>query len=292
MQDYETYKISDITNLKRPTVYFFLKTNGFSEHFIKNLRKNCQSIKINGNFSTMRSQISPSDTLEILKNPNMKNSTPICDGEIDILFEDDDFLIVNKPHNLSCLPTRSHIANNLGGKILNYMLQKDENFVLRVKNRLDREASGIVIVAKNPIAYNNLNSVKKEYHAICERNFEDKNFTINRPILTVTKNGINEIKRIISDDGKPSITHVNVIKNFENTSLLSISLETGRTHQIRLHLSSIGHSLLGDTLYGTPTKENHAFLLLKKVEFTHFRTNKQVKIEVPYPNDWKAHIEK
>lgn len=289
MEEYEVYTITNLRKLKKPTVYFFLKSNEFSEHFIKNLRKTPNSIILNGETTNLRAILAEGDNLKILKNPNIATSTPACKGTLEILFEDDDFLIVNKPHNLACLPTRSHIDDNLGGRIVFYMQDRSPNYVLRVKNRLDKETAGIVITAKSAIAYNRLKDVQKEYYALCEGKFLQEKFSIDKPILTVTHNGINDMKRVISKDGKCAVTHVEVIKN-SRPNLVKLTLETGRTHQIRVHLSSIGNSIFGDTLYGTSSPENHAFLLLKKIHFTHFRTGKEIVIEVPYPEDWKKYL--
>ncbi len=283
MLEYEKFKIESIKNLKQPTVYFFLKNMKCAENYIKNLRNAPNSIKLNGEVVNIRAKISQNDVLEILKSPNKSTDIALCDGKLDILYEDDDYLIVNKPHNLSCTPNRSHFYDNLGGQVMKYMLEKDKNFVLRIVGRLDRETAGIVVIAKNVFAYNKI-KLDKTYYALCEGNIESP-FTIDKPILTVVKDGINEHKRIISKEGKPSITHVFPVKNYENTCLVKFKLETGRTHQIRLHMSSCGHPVVGDSIYGNA--QEHAFLILKEIYFEHFRTKQQIDISVPFPDDWK-----
>lgn len=288
MKNFETIKISNLENLKAPTIYFYLINNGFSQTFVSALRNMENSIKLNGKFVTIREKIKSGDLLEIMNNPYKKSEILPCDGKLEILFEDDDFLIINKPHNLSCMPTRSHYYNNLGGQICKYMNQKTDDFVLRIINRLDKETAGIVVVAKNVIAYNNT-CLDKTYYALCEGNIFE-NFTIDAPIETIVKNGINEHKRVISENGKPAVTHVFPIKNFDSYCLAKFKLETGRTHQIRVHLSSKNHSLIGDCVYGEPN--DHAFLILKEVSFKHFRTNQLVKIEVDFPSDWNKFITK
>lgn len=279
MKKFESFRIENLNNLKQPTIYFWLKNSGFSENYISHLRQK-EMIKLNNEFVNIRAKISNGDFLEIAQNPNKKTDIKPCEGNLDILFEDDDFLIVNKPHNLACMPTRSHFSNNLGGQICTYM---KNDFTLRVINRLDRETAGIVVVAKNVIASNNI-FLDKEYHAICHGIIEQK-LTIDKPILTITNNGINQHKRVVDKKGKPSITHIEPIKIFNNNTLLKLKLETGRTHQIRVHLSHINHPLVGDTLYGS-SEPSHAFLLLKKISFNHFRTKENISIEVNYPADW------
>ena len=188
MEKYVTYTVSDIANLERKTVYHFLKSLGISEHFIKALRKNAGNIVLNGNVVNINAQICDNDTLQIVQNPAKPNFTNECDGEIEVVFEDDDFLIVNKPHNLACIPTKSHFDDNLGGRIVKYMHKTMPDFVLRIINRLDKDTSGIVIVAKNTISYNSIRDVRKEYHALCHGNLPPKTFTIDSNILTEKEN--------------------------------------------------------------------------------------------------------
>lgn len=292
--EYEKFTAKNIKSLKTPTIYYFLICNNFSENHITKLRKNPLAIKINGQFSNTRCKIEEGDEIEILKNVTPKTNIAFCTGDLDVLFEDEDYLIVNKPHNLSCMPSMSHFYDNLGGQICKYMDSKDKNFVLRIVNRLDRETSGIVVVAKNLLAYKGIQHINKEYHAVCCGDIKEKNFTINTPILTQQTNGINNMKRIVSPFGKPAVTHVEVLSKKNNLSLVKLKLETGRTHQIRVHLSSIGHSLLDDQLYSNNpavwSKEKHCFLTLKKIQFVHFKTKEPIEIEIDYPNDWNDFV--
>ncbi|MBR1890381.1 MAG: RluA family pseudouridine synthase [Clostridia bacterium] len=291
MEKYVTYTVSDTANLERKTVYHFLKSLGISEHFIKALRKNAGNIVLNGNVVNINAQICDNDTLQIVQNPAKPNFTNECDGEIEVVFEDDDFLIVNKPHNLACIPTKSHFDDNLGGRIVKYMHKTMPDFVLRIINRLDKDTSGIVIVAKNAISYNSIRDVRKEYHALCHGNLPPKPFTIDSNILTEKENGINKQKRVVSPLGKRAITHVTPLRNYEKHCLVSLTLETGRTHQIRVHMSSIGHALLGDKLYSTEREAlSHAFLCLKNLTFFHPTLNKTITLSVPYPDEWRALI--
>ncbi len=291
METYEKYIIRDHSSLKQPTIYFWLKSIGFSEHFIKALRKNERSFKVNGTYCKINHRISNGDILEIMKNPHPASAIQPCDGELEVIYEDDEYLAVNKPHLLACIPTRSHYQDNLGGRIVKYMQTKDQNFVLRMVNRLDKDTAGIVIVAKSNSAYNNLKNIDKTYYALCRGKFGEKNFTIDKPILTINENGINQMKRVVSKDGKPSVTHATIEKEFVTYSLTKLKLETGRTHQIRVHLSSIGHNLIGDHIYSSVTEsENHTFLILKEASFTHPQTCKQINLNIPFPNEWDKYL--
>lgn len=292
MRTYENFVIRNSKSLKEPTVYFFLKSNNFSEHQIKALRKNENSFMLNGQICSIREKLTDGDTLEVLINPQISGSQIApCEGPLNILFEDDDYIIVNKPHNLSCIPTRSHYNDNLGGRVLSFMNKKSSNFVLRIVNRLDKDTAGIVIIAKSAAAYNNIGKIDKTYYALCNGALDFKQLTINKPILTISKNGINQMKRVVSPEGKPSITHVFVEKGLKESSLIRLKLETGRTHQIRVHLSHIGHSLVGDRIYSPVSElEGHTFLILKEISFLHPKTKQQISLSIPFPDEWNKYL--
>ena len=282
MKENCTYTIEKVDKLKSPTIYFFLKNVGISEHFIKSLRKSPNSVLLNDAPANLRSIIKNGDMLSIKKEPKESNYAKECEGNLDIVYEDDDYLVVNKPHGLACIPTRSHFSNNLGGQVVRYMHTQTPNFVLRIVNRLDKDTAGLVVVAKNTFAYNNIGKVDKTYHAICHGNILE-NTTIDKPILTEQENGINKLKRVISPDGKQSVTHVFPLKNYDNFCHIKCKLETGRTHQIRVHLSSINHPLLDDPIY-SDDKNGHTFLLLKEISFNN------INLSVPFPDEWEKYI--
>lgn len=277
-------------NKEYKTIYYFLKDEGFAENFITNLRKTWGNLKVNGEIVNIRKTLKNGDKLEINSNPNNKTTIMQCRIPLDIVYEDKYYLLINKPSGLSCMPSRSHYTNNLAGAICFYMKDKDDNFVLRIINRLDKDTAGIIIVAKDSISANKLRNIQKTYHAICEGEIKEK-ITINKKIKTVTNNGINQHKRIISDDGQDAITHITPISSNKDCSLLSITLEHGRTHQIRLHLSSINHPLIGDELYGSKNELiNHTALLCKEITFYHPYLQKELSFEVDYPEDLKKQL--
>ena len=281
--NYTNYKIEkDYQN-----VYYFLKENNFSENFITNLRKKEGYILINNHIANTKSKLTTGDILSICNNPNDKTTIMQCIIPLDVVFEDEYYLLINKPSGLSTMPNKSHYSNNLAGAICHYMKEKDSNFVLRIINRLDKDTSGLVLVAKNSIAQKDLKELDKTYFAICE-GIINKKLTIDKPILTINTNNINQQKRIIDKDGKPATTFVTPIKHNDKLSLISLKLIHGRTHQIRLHLSSINHPLLGDCLYGKPSNLiSHTALVCKEISFYHPYLKRKLHFTVPLPEDLK-----
>lgn len=280
---YQTYTI----NKPYDSIYFFLKQNGFSENYIKNLRKTLGNFVVNDEVCTIRKQLNIGDTLKINSSPNNKTNIQSCILPLDVVFEDEYYLLINKPSGISCMPNRSHYTNNLAGAIMAYMQDKDLNFVVRIINRLDKDTAGIIIVAKDSISQKEIKNIDKTYYAICD-GVIDKPLTIDKPIKTVTNNGINDRKRIIAPDGQSATTFAKPIQNNGKNTLVSLKLINGRTHQIRLHMSSIGHPLLGDELYGEKSDRlSHTALVCKEISFYHPYLQQELKFEIDLPDDFK-----
>ena len=193
MNKYRKYKISkDYVN-----IYYYLKDNSFSENYIKNLRKEFGFIKVNNNPVNIRHPLRRGDVLEINPSPNNKTCIMQYILPLNIVYEDEYYLLVYKDSGISCMPTKSHYTNNLSGAICNYMYKKDKNFTLRIINRLDKDTSGIIIVAKDSISQKDLKIINKTYEAICIGEITSP-IVIDKKIKTTNINGINNIKRIIS----------------------------------------------------------------------------------------------
>ncbi|HSN65471.1 MAG TPA: RluA family pseudouridine synthase [Fusibacter sp.] len=172
---------------------------------------------------------------------------------VSVLYEDGDILVVDKPPFLVVHPTKGHPEGTLANALSHHQYQIGQNYKIRFINRLDRDTSGIVLIAKNAFAQQivseqmQANEVDKFYLAIVEGEMKDDKGTINLPI---DREAELDIKRIVIETGLASITHYEVLERFKGFTYIKISLETGRTHQIRVHLSHIGHAILGDHLYG------------------------------------------
>lgn len=210
---------------------------------------------------------------------------------LEIIFEDDSFLILNKPAGIAVHPSILHYKDSLSNGIKFYFDSIGLKRKIRPVNRLDLNTSGLIIFAKNEyvqeclIQQMNNKIFKKEYLAIVQGYFTDTNGTINLPIAR-KENSI--IERCISSDGQKAITDYCVLKELDNCSLVKCSLKTGRTHQIRVHMSAIGHPLLGDSLYGVNSPLiNRQALHSYRICFIHPISNKILEFVCELPEDMK-----
>ena len=210
---------------------------------------------------------------------------------LNIIFEDDWLLVVNKPAGIAIHPSVLHYSDSLCNGIKFYFDKIGLKKKIRPVNRLDLNTSGLVVFAKCEYIQECLinqmknNQFKKEYLAVCNGFFDKKSGTINLPIAR-KENSI--IERCISENGQTAITHYEVLKEFDNYSLVKCSLETGRTHQIRVHMSAIGHPLLGDSLYGSISDLiNRQALHCYNLQFIHPVDNNDLNFFGDLPNDFK-----
>lgn len=215
--------------------------------------------------------------------------------ELNILYEDDSLLILNKPAGIAVHPSILHFADSLSNGVRFYFDSINLKKKIRPVNRLDLDTSGIIIFAKNEyiqeclIKQMNLHILKKEYITIVSGILNEKSRTINLPISR--KDG-SIIERCVSEDGQTAITDYSVIKELNNMSVVKCVLQTGRTHQIRVHFSAIGHPLIGDFLYGSKSDLiNRQALHSYHISFIHPISNKFMDIYCELPEDMKK-IEK
>ena len=211
--------------------------------------------------------------------------------DLDIIYEDDCYIIINKPAGIPVHPSMDHYEDSLSNGLKYYFDNINLKKKIRPVNRIDKNTSGLVIFAKNEYIQECLirqmkhSNFHKEYIAICEGKLNSTSGTINKPIAR-KENSI--IERCVDINGDTAITNYEVLKyNTEKDySVLKCVLETGRTHQIRVHLSYIGHPLLGDTLYGNESKLiSRQALHSYKINFVHPIEKKPVFYVAPLPND-------
>jgi 23S rRNA pseudouridine1911/1915/1917 synthase len=234
------------------------------------------------------------DLIEIKIDEDMGNFTP-QNLNIDILYEDFDIIMVNKPPYIVVHPTKSHSDNTVANGLTYYLLNKCEYPRIRFVNRLDMNTSGLLIVAKNAYGHHILSQdmgedkVTKKYLTVVDGIVKEDKGTINEPIYRPTEDSI---KRVVDEKGQPSITHYKVIERLKNATILEVLLETGRTHQIRVHMNHIGHGIIGDELYGIDTNLiNRQALHAYKLEFEQPRTKEKLCFEADIPDDMKQLID-
>jgi len=262
-----------------------------SDRLITKLKK-ANKIYLNSLPTYTKKSVTVGDTVSVLIDFDEDNSNIVASNiPLNIIYEDDYLLVLNKPANIAIHPSILHFYNSLSNGVKFYFDKLGLKKKIRIVNRLDRNTSGIVIFAKNEyiqeclIKQMKTNEFKKEYLAIAKGILESKSGTLNFPIAR--KEG-SIIERTVTSDGDSAITHYDVVKEFNNLSLVHIVLGTGRTHQIRVHFSHIGHPILGDTLYGSPSELiNRQALHSYKLTFIHPVTKKVVSLEAPLPNDIK-----
>lgn len=256
-----------------------------SSRMITLLKREKNGILMDGKILRTIDFVYSGKTVEInLPDEELSLIEPVC-GNLDIVYEDEHILAVNKPANMPVHPVKQHRTDTLANIVAYYQDENKQNFVFRAINRLDRDTSGIVIIAKNKYSSNLLkNKVDKTYYAICHGKLTGEG-TINEPIKLRDDS---KMVRTISSDGLPSVTHYKSIAFNDKMSLIKLHLETGRTHQIRCHMAYLGHPLIGDDLYGgtleyLPRQALHC----KYVSFLHPINKRLIELDISFPEDMK-----
>ena len=257
-----------------------------SNKILTKLKTFPDGITLNGVKAFVTKTVKSGDEL-ILKLYDTKSENIIpSDIPLDIIYEDEDILAVNKPRNMPTHPSRNHYTDTLANGVMH--LYKDCDFTFRVITRLDRDTSGIVIIAKNKYSAQILssqmadNSFKKEYCAVCHNFIEKKQGSINAPIKRVEGSGI---LREVNQSGKKALTNYLVIEEKNNMFLVKLIPITGRTHQLRVHMAYMGCPIIGDNLYGSEESNVKTLLHCRKVSFTHPSSKREITLNTELPDD-------
>lgn len=260
----------------------YLRNFGVSSALLTKLKQTENGITKNGEFARAIEQIHTGDILTISIANKGKAPNKLYREDVELIYRDEDILVLSKPPYMPVHESRNHQGDTLANVSACYL---EEDTAFRAVYRLDRDTSGLVLIAKNELSACKLaGKIKKDYYAVCQGELNGKG-TIDLPIGRV---GDSIIKRGVFDNGERAVTHWQAVEHYGGNTLLKINLETGRTHQIRVHFSHIGHPLLGDTLYnGCTDRISRQALHCKRIDFTHPVTNKKMTIECDFPVDFK-----
>lgn len=283
-----TYEIQEKYN--NQPLLFFLKEQGFSHGVITHLKRTENGLLLNEKWAYVRDILHTGDKLkvQIIENESSENIVP-ASLPLNIVYEDEDLLIINKAANTPIHPSQGNYDNTLANALVHYFLQKGESFTYRCINRLDRDTTGLLIIAKHMYSASLLSEmaqerqIDREYLAIAMGIVPPKG-TIIAPIARVDGS---TIERCVDEEtGEYACTHYKTIATKNGYSLVSLKLETGRTHQIRVHMKYIVHPLPGDFLYNPDYSViGRQALHSYRLKFVHPITGENMDFTAPLPED-------
>lgn len=254
--------------------------------------KNNKGVYLNGLSTFVTVRVKKDDLLQIYVPEENSDDILPQPLPVDIIYEDEDIAVINKPANIVVHPTRSHYLGTIANGLVHYWQQQGKSYRFRPVNRLDKDTSGLFIVAKNQYSHHKLalqiqnKTLKRKYHAIVHGVIKVNHGVIDTPILKDPNHSVKRVVDFNNNSAKQAITYFQVIQRYQEYTLLEILLGTGRTHQIRVHMSYLGHPLVGDDLYGGNNEPiNRQVLHAVQLDFVHPITNKEVSFTSPYPND-------
>lgn len=268
----------------------FLKEQAISKTALTDIKFNGGSISVNGEEVTVRYSLQSHDHLTV-QFPVEEPSAGLIGEDIPlkIVYEDDSLLVVNKPAGMNTIPSREHPSGSLANALIGYFQKIGLQATTHIVTRLDRDTSGLVLVAKHRHIHHLLSeqqktgAVKRIYEAFAEGEFAEINGKIEEPI---GRKADSIIERQVRQDGQYALTNYRVIQLFSRFTWLELRLETGRTHQIRVHLSFRGHPLVGDTLYGGKQDLlKRQALHCRKVTFVHPILQQSLEFTAELPED-------
>ena len=285
-----TYKINNADAGKQ--IQAFLLEKGFSRQNITELKKMLESILVDGRWEYVKYLLKEGEdlTIHIRESASSERIEP-DEMPLDVVYEDEDILVVNKPADMPVHPSLNHYHGTLANAVAYYYKKQRQEYIFRCINRLDRDTTGLTIMAKHMVSGAILGQsmverqIHREYLAIVAGEDIEDEGCIDAPIA---RKSDSLIERIVDRDGQRAITHYKVLERRNGLSLISFHLETGRTHQIRVHMKHIGHPLVGDSLYAPEymLMERQA-LHSYKLTFRHPMTGKEMIITQEMPEDMR-----
>lgn len=286
------YQITEIDSGLR--VEQFLRRRGYSAQNLACIKRMPQSVIVNGSHYYMRDKLSAGDRLSIrIQEAECSKKIPPADIPLDIVYEDEDIIVVNKPAGMPIHPSMNNYENSMANALAWYYKSQGKPFIFRCCNRLDRDTSGLTVVAKHLVSGSILSAmscrrqISREYLAIAKGEVFPPSGTIDAPL---SRKPGTVIERCVDfEHGETAITHYRTVSVKNGHSLVSLHLETGRTHQIRIHMKHIGYPLIGDYLYNPDTgRINRQALHSHRLCFSHPVTAGHMEFTAPLPDDMAA----
>lgn len=269
----------------------FLRRKRYSGQNLSEIKRMPKSILVNGVHYYMRQELSTGDHLQVrICETQNSEKIPPTELPLDIIYEDEDLLVLNKPAGMPIHPSLNNYTNSMANALAYYFQSQGKPFIFRCCNRLDRDTSGLTIVSKHLVSGSILSDMTKyrevhrEYLAIARGSVTPSEGTIQAPLGR--KEGTIIERTVDWEHGEDAVTHYKVVKEANGHSLVSLRLETGRTHQIRIHMKYLGYPLIGDYLYN-PDMEymTRQALHSHHMEFTHPITGEHMSFTAPLPED-------
>lgn len=299
MENKLVYKINE-KHVKVKLKEYLRKEAELSGRFIKSAAMEGR-LCVNGKKARLNFVLSLGDVISLKIEKEETQDIEPEKMDIEVIYEDEYVIVVNKKAGIVVHPAKCYQSGTLANGLLYYFKEKGENCIVRLVSRLDMDTTGLILIAKSQFSHMALSrdmskeSFKKGYYAIIHGNLEKKEGTVDAPIYRDCIDGLNAIKRTVDERGQRSITHYEVIESHPQGDLIKLMLETGRTHQIRVHMNHIGHPLFGDPLYGIEEEDKYITrqaLHAYKLEFPHPKSGEIIKLQIGIPEDMKMVMEK
>ena len=269
----------------------YLRRKGYSGQNLAEIKRMPKSVLVNGEHYYMKQKLNTGDHLSIhICETKCSEKIPPVQIPLDIVYEDEDIIVINKPAGMPIHPSLNNYTNSMANALAWYYQEQGKPFIFRCCNRLDRDTSGLTVVAKHLVSGNILSDmvrrrdIHREYLAIVRGHVSPEAGTINAPLAR--KPGTIIERTVDWEQGETTITHYRLVEERNGHSLISLRLETGRTHQIRIHMKYLGYPLIGDYLYN-PDMEyiGRQALHSHRLSFTHPITGKPMEFTAPLPKD-------